>query len=729
MQGNGTNVTFRDILELLPTLDGMRATKKELKLLKYLSFGQRIPKGDTTIRLQRSDILHDTEDQFFRKETVDKVDFTPKPINPCQVTRNATRLVAVIRSINNESRESRKHQERTRPTTAFAPIEHVIQSIDMMFGTIQRSDSLQQCDSHSYDRIVSFPSVDNDEDSHESVDICLTSTIKSPDGDVTGDFTVPPKISSSLLPDATDGTNIATSHLEDMTNNDSTKKPEDDESIKHFHNHVSKIRHDSPLDFNTSSFMIGDCAQSNPLTTKDVGQKESVWSPSTSEGPPHSSEIELKTNRSVEAKLTQIDFAAMERNDVYDGPDTYSNLCISEYYELYFRCFVFPTTQMNDSVDICEEITELSAIPKIQLYQTDRELMMAFSMKKETNCISPLLHNNNTEYLISVTKENIISCGMAATARIQPKTKEIKNAKGSILYANNVPYAISECQKLLLCISNKAIYFIPDFLDTATNHRPFPSPIGLKSTFSSGYWPHAYCRHPLKYLRKLSFDGYGFQRLTLFFKLPSIRYAIYAPNEIGDVNAYDYTYVICTYSQRETIRLLQTLQQAVKDARPDTKSETMSSSLAIENENISTVKAIGRTLARANFSDDILHYQILYQTWNNCHEQPTDRRSFVLTNNEVFLFNETYGGDLSSCADDEKFPYACYGDIRLRTIASAYIENIVNVCISKDDAMLVIITFASKSKIRWSSSSWYLKCISLENAELLINDIRNATSC
>jgi hypothetical protein len=194
----------------------------------------------------------------------------------------------------------------------------------------------------------------------------------------------------------------------------------------------------------------------------------------------------------------------------------------------------------------------------------------------------------------------------------------------------------------LFCISNRAVYLIPDFVDAYSDSRRFPSSIPSDAQFSSGLWPHAYCRHPLKHLRKISFDGYGFQRLTLFFKLPGLRQALYAQPENGLMSAFDYTYVIFTFDQQHTIKMLQCLQEAAKEASPNDVDDLSSSSLVVENDNSGTMKAISRTLARANFTDDILHYQIVFQLWdNNDHHA---RRSFVLTNSEVFLFIETYAG-------------------------------------------------------------------------------------
>jgi hypothetical protein len=129
-----------------------------------------------------------------------------------------------------------------------------------------------------------------------------------------------------------------------------------------------------------------------------------------------------------------------------------------------------------------------------------------------------------------------------------------------------------------------------------------------------------------------------------------------------------------------------------------------------------------------NFDDDILHYQILYQTWNQSGGHLSARRSFVLTNSEAFLFNETYMGDLSSCSNEGMLSNASYGDVCLRTIASAYVKNIASVCVSKDDAMMVIVVFDTKSKFSRSSTAWHLKCLTLENAERLIDDVRNAAS-
>ena len=293
----------------------------------------------------------------------------------------------------------------------------------------------------------------------------------------------------------------------------------------------------------------------------------------------------------------------------------------------------------------------------------------------------------------------------------------MRGSKGTILFNNGSPYSISGGRNLLFYISNRAVYLIPD---KCSDSRRFPSSIPSDDQFSSGLWPHAYCRHPLKHLRKISFYGYGCERLTSFFKLPGLRQALYAQPENGLMSAFDYTYVIFTFDQQHTIKMLQCLQEAAKEASPNDVDEFSSSSLVVENDNSGTMTAIARTLARANFTDDILHYQIVFQLWdNNDHHA---RRSFV--HSEVYLFNETYSGGLAGCTLEGDISDIRYGDISMRTIASCHINDVATISSAKVNTKMVTIAFKSQSRLSWSSSSWLLKCQNVENAERLISDIR-----
>ena len=142
----------------------------------------------------------------------------------------------------------------------------------------------------------------------------------------------------------------------------------------------------------------------------------------------------------------------------------------------------------------------------------------------------------------------------------------------------------------------------------------------------------------------------------------------------------------------------------------------------VENDNNATSQAISRSLTMKSWSGDILLYQILHQSWPNIKDA---RRSFVLTNEEIFLFNETYEGDTSSCALEQDADTSRYGDISMRTICSANVQDISDVIISKDNPKLVTITIKSQSRLRWATS-WLLRCYDHENAERLVETVRKA---
>eukprot|EP00558_Chaetoceros_sp_UNC1202_P013078 CAMPEP_0197239214 /NCGR_PEP_ID=MMETSP1429-20130617/5717_1 /TAXON_ID=49237 /ORGANISM="Chaetoceros sp., Strain UNC1202" /LENGTH=206 /DNA_ID=CAMNT_0042698595 /DNA_START=175 /DNA_END=795 /DNA_ORIENTATION=+ len=199
---------------------------------------------------------------------------------------------------------------------------------------------------------------------------------------------------------------------------------------------------------------------------------------------------------------------------------------------------------------------------------------------------------------------------------------------------------------------------------------------------------------------------------------------MYVQPENGLMSTFDYTYVIFTCNQRRTIQLMQSLQQAAKEASPNNGLEGSTDTILVENDDSAITKAVGHALSRDDFSDDILHYQILHQTWQLPGESDA-RRSIVLTNNEVFLFHETYAGDILAWAMDMDTSNVCFGDISMRTIASADIENVTDSSIAKEDPKLVTLTIKSRSRLGWSSS-WTLRCRDSENAERLVEDVRKA---
>ena len=429
--------------------------------------------------------------------------------------------------------------------------------------------------------------------------------------------------------------------------------------------------------------------------------------------------------KTAQEKLVEtFDFAVAERTATYDGPEEYTNLLVSSYLELYFKSFIFPSSKYTTNMDNSSKIQE-KQLPRIQLYQTDRDLMVWTLAQNSAENLSSQLEDN-LEQFIHLSNERVIPCGIAATGRVAPVKSDAKGARGGTLFHEGKPLNISEDQDLLLCVSNKAIYFIPN-TDDGLKHkkRRFPASIPLQVKFEDAVWPHAYCRHPLKYLRKISFDGYGFQRLTLHFKLPSLRGEIFMQPENGDIiSSSDYTYVVFTCDQRYTIQLMQILQRGAREASPN--NENMSNDVHIENDDNSVISAIASAIAPKAFTDDILGYHILTQIWQS-NDTEGSRRAFLLTNESIFLLHETYSGDGSGNGSilNEDSGNVQNGEVAMRIVASSTLDNIADVCILDVDSRKIVVTTKSNIGLR-RTSRWLLLCKDSENAERLVQDVRKA---
>jgi hypothetical protein len=389
---------------------------------------------------------------------------------------------------------------------------------------------------------------------------------------------------------------------------------------------------------------------------------------------------------------------------------------------------VFTSQQNDESLDLYENNVREKTLPRIQLYQSDRDLMILSLKSTQYQSDFPSkAQSSNDESFLSISKEELLACGMAATGRIVPKDTEVQGFRGNtLLDTSGKPHTFSISKTMMICVSNMALYIIPDFSDVGVVERgTFPSSISTAAKFIDAAWPHAYCRHPLKFLRKISFDGYGFQRLTLHFRLPALHGEVLIQPDDGPMSNFDYSYVIFTRKQRRTIELMQCIQLAAKESTPMESVDLLSepSSIVIENDDDLMLKAVSRALSRPNFCDDILHYQILYQLWPDKPNRKA-RRSLILTNDEVFLFHETYMGDFSACAP-ETDGCMMYGEISLRTIASSKIHDIDNISISRESPRQVTISIQSQSRLR-KSTNWSLQCYDHENAERLIEDVRKA---
>ncbi len=76
-----------------------------------------------------------------------------------------------------------------------------------------------------------------------------------------------------------------------------------------------------------------------------------------------------------EKLMDTFNFAIAERTSTYDGPDEYANLLVSPYLELYFKSFVFPSSSQKESVNFYEDTTNViqeSQLPRIQVRPSGR---------------------------------------------------------------------------------------------------------------------------------------------------------------------------------------------------------------------------------------------------------------------------------------------------------------------------------------------------------------------
>ncbi len=702
-------LTFRDLIALLPNIDDVEISKKELLALRNLTFMPSVMSTREEATEINSVGPSSTLESFHDESTGPNGSFLAETANSIQehkpTTRKSRRSVVKIidctissyddcnqeAGIAKRRKKKRKKANRKYTLDMYPSLENILQSMDM-----NRRENMTQ--------------LHGDISGGDKEDLIVAveeHSLVEDDIDKTRDFSQSASETDTIL-DQIDAALIHPiilyENVECIVENDADEADDnvdDDENNDDNNKQTSTVTEPSRQ------------SDHNDISVSTIGDEP----------------IELVKEKTAQEKLMDtFNFALAENTSTYDGPDEYSNLLVSSYLELYFKSFVFPPTSFVPMpVDFSEKSSQEQAIelPRIQLYQSDRDLMMWTLAQNKNKGLASNLHESG-EQLIALSSERVIACGIAATGRIAPIESEAKGVRCGTLFHEGKPLLMSECQDLLLCISNKAVYFIPDIVKVKqTQHRRFPSPIPNQARFEEAMWPHAYCRHPLKFLKKITFDGFGFQRLTLHFKLPSVRGEVYVQPENGLFSAFDYTYVIFSCNQRRTIELMQTLQRGAKEAANN--SGNIVNDVKVENDDNSVLVEIGKALSPNTFNDDILHYQILTQIWQT-NDLEGSRRAFILTNEKIYLFHETYTGDGLGCAtliSDDNMNVE-NGNIKMRLIARSQLQDIVDVCtLNNEDARKISITIKAKSGLR-RTSRWILLCKDSENADKLIQDLRKA---
>ena len=389
-----------------------------------------------------------------------------------------------------------------------------------------------------------------------------------------------------------------------------------------------------------------------------------------------------------------LDFQAAEQSSEYDGPADYNLLSVSRDLDLYFDSFVFPAVSDSD-----ENASEQCALaPRIQLYKFDRDAMTNNRQREKE------MGGNAYERYLGVWREGVLACGSYARKRLAPIQLRKRGFHGDIITRGGKDVVVSESRRYILCLSDKAVYFIiDDEFSTRKNSskRAFPSRISTTATFGDAEWPHAVMRHPIDSLKRIVI-GFQFQRLTLQFMLS---------NGVSS-SSFEYTYVVLTSNKAQTVSLLQTLQSNVhaQDAHPET-------GFLIENDDKLFLDGLG-----AHSSEVVLHYQILHQIWKTGNRRPA-RRSFVLTDTKIYLLDEIYCGDGTDIMG-EKSRIIKLGDVSLTIIDEANLSKVTEVRAANEDPRKITLVVLPSNKLK-RGHRWRLVCNDGESAERLIDDVRN----
>ena len=424
-------------------------------------------------------------------------------------------------------------------------------------------------------------------------------------------------------------------------------------------------------------------------------------------------------------------FQLAEENCTYDGPDTSRGMKVVENLQLYFETFVFRTSMPDVPVDVLDELAkdrndwQLIAIyyPRIQLWPDDRHLV-ELERARNVSSMSSADWTTNRERFLRVWKEDIVPCGKPALRRLPPNRRNRLGFHGDKLFENADVDAYAECRKVLLCLSSKAFYIIPEEDDVTMGHkqqarkRRFPLPLDRRDRFRDAPWPHAVARHCLGDLEAICI-GFEFQRLILRFRNPSLP------------RSDPFVYVLLTGNKQSSVRIFQEIQKLAKDFSEnntvsDLGKSSSASTILIENDSQIVLDSLNNLIENTDNSGQgigtIMHFQIVQQQWKR-GDRGTVRRVCVVTDTMILLLDEDYtadGHDVSSVTVKGKH----MADVRYRLVDQASLSLVSQVQAAGSDprAITIIINPSKLSR----THRWRLICRDREGAESLVEDARKA---
>jgi hypothetical protein len=575
------NATFRDMQQLLPVLDGTLASKDELVAIKNLTFRQAVSIDSTDCPgvCDTTEMRVDTFNQI-------KARHVTKVIEPRIVHCRTTGVHCSLKSNSKDRSFDNYSGELNEELPVFHSLYTVDDVISLIRPSIDPSNNSASNNVNSYQRSrtqssFSMGNVEKESSVLSTSDfpfILPSSLLEEADEDVWNPVplceTLPdyePILNKTLFQEDIKlvSDEIVCSPLSRDEDSDSANMANDVTDV-----HLEEIHEDAVSD-----------ACSNQVIDRIIPSQsmfEGIWEQTYRENVASGAAAINADHSTMETSPRAItDYDSEELNAVYDGPPDYSSIFISSDLDLYYDSYVFPRSSQDDDSQ-ADAFRKDATPPRIQLFKFDRN-----SVHERTNHCEDL-----SEHYIGVWKEDVIACGSFARSRLQQTNSQKRGFHGEIVTMAGKDAFVSESRKIIVCLSDSALYLIVDDDITAkprkTNNvkRPFPSKIPTDATFANAHWPHALVRHPLVCLVGITI-GFQFQRLLL-------RFSVSNTNGI----TLEYTYIILTSSKLQTISLLQKLQ-SVSEAQSHV-------AMSIENDDKAFLDALG-----TKTDEVVLHYQIV----------------------------------------------------------------------------------------------------------------------
>lgn len=728
--------TYRQLQELLPVLDGEIVTPTELIGLKEMTFAPLVPPpAPVTDRY--------TEDSDARSDEsgplMTHADFAALGPKICQKSRSSLTSAASPRKVRRRVR-TRKANIRcsmllpqNTPSNPIDP-ERIVgldkkKSAKPLWKHRPNDFSIEDVIS----ALVPRPNASDDVVSEEEDEAFVDAESSIDDGDSGSTSSGSEEVDEESFISATSHADeaepkIATKENELTTSpaagmNEASDKEGRSPMTSEIEPHVQKAINDIPGNINNVPFpdLLGETK-----TSKDERKTVETSAVSVS-----SNSANGEANRNHMKNSRPFDFGLAEKKSVYDCKESYAKLSVRSYLQLYFQTFVFPTALAKGGSfykggETQDSLGEQDVyFPRIQLFHSDRELAMRSPPEAGSAHSGPgVATKSMPEKFIDIWTDEIMACGLAATSRLPPVSESLRGFHGEVIRNRGVDELSSETQEILLCLTDAALYFIPEFADDKNkDERRFPCSLPLNATFGDALWPHALARHPLEYLQRITI-GFQFQKLVLHFVLPK---------RDGQTQGYEYAYVAFTCNKLRTISLVQKLQAQKKtlaEQRADgggfgSAGKAQTEELIIDNDDRVVLDSLADAIAPIPMGV-VLHYQVLRQKWRSKRPDGTDpvvRRVCVVTDGHVFLLDENYIGDGSTTTLTQS---GKYGDATLRLVDSAELAQVTEIRPADEDPTHITLVIQKSRLVR--SHRWRLVCKDGESAERLVHDVRQAVA-